>query len=269
MTWLRCEWVLASWELRKQNPKRNIARSMVHDDTLKTFRFDMFVVFFFEVPESFLLLFCFKFLFGQSIIPSHLLVGQIYGQISRSGQLNFTEETVKVVVSLGEDPKHRGLVRPLVEQLERRMRLLVERDYRSAVASLEGRCQEVLKAFFELVGQEDVEELSDGGVEHDQQFGDKSKNSNPWVTPRDVNHKKTSKIEARQKEMTRSILSGVLKALLNHADSVISTTLQGTIEMDGTGEAVIDSVTQRPRVNERSGIMVRVDERLGTHWKTV
>lgn len=50
---------------------------------------------------------------------------------------------MKVVVSLGEDPKHRGLVRPLVEQLERRMRLLVERDYRSAVASLEGRCQEV------------------------------------------------------------------------------------------------------------------------------
>lgn len=171
-----------------------------------------------------------------------------------------------MVVSLGEDPKHRGLVRPLVEQLERRMRLLVERDYRSAVASLEGRCQEVLKAFFELVGQEDVEELSDG-AEHDQQF-DKSKN-NPWVTPRDVNHKKTSKVEARQKEMTRSILSGVLKALLNHADSVISTTLQGTIEMDGTGEAVIDSVTQRPRVNERSGIMVRVDERLGTHWKKV
>ena len=182
----------------------------------------------------------------------------------RSGQLNFTEETVKVVVSLGEDPKHRGLVRPLVEQLERRMRLLVERDYRSAVASLEGRCQEVLKAFFELVGQEDVEELSDG-AEHEQHF-DKSKN-NPWVTPRDANHKKT-KIEARQKEMTRSILSGVLKALLNHADTVISTTLQGTIEMDGTGEAVIDSVTQRPRVNERSGIMVRVDERLGTHWKT-
>ena len=43
MTWRRCEWVLASWELRKQNPKRNIATSMVHDDTLKTFRFDMFV----------------------------------------------------------------------------------------------------------------------------------------------------------------------------------------------------------------------------------
>ena len=63
--------------------------------------------------------------------------------------------------------------------------------------------------------------------------------------------------------MTRSILSGVLKALLNHADVVISTTLQGTIEMDGNGEAVIDTVTQRPRVNERSGIMVRVDEKLG------
>jgi len=183
----------------------------------------------------------------------------------QSGQLNFTEETVKVVVSLGEDPKHRGLVRPLVEQLERRMRLLVERDYRSAVASLEGRCQEVLKAFFELVGQEDVEELSDAGTEDH----DKTK-INPWVTPRELNHKKSSKAEARQKEMTRSILSGVLKALLNHADVVISTTLQGTIEMDSNGEAVIDTVTQRPRVNERSGIMVRVDENTTSpgplHW---
>lgn len=165
---------------------------------------------------------------------------------------------MKVVVSLGEDPKHKGLVRPLVEQLERRMRLLVERDYRSAVASLEARCQEVLKAFFELVGQEDVEELSDGG----EPEPDKMKISS-WVTPREAVQKKFSKAEARQKEMTRSILSGVLKALLNHADIVISTTLQGTVELDGTGEPVVDSVTQRPRVNERSGIMVRVDEILG------
>jgi len=118
--------------------------------------------------------------------------------------------------------------------------------------------RQVLKAFFELVGQEDVEELSDAGTEDH----DKTK-INPWVTPRELNHKKSSKAEARQKEMTRSILSGVLKALLNHADVVISTTLQGTIEMDSNGEAVIDTVTQRPRVNERSGIMVRVDEKLG------
>ena len=161
------------------------------------------------------------------------------------------------MVSLGEDPKHKGLVRPLVEQLERRMRLLVERDYRSAVASLEARCQEVLKAFFELVGQEDVEELSDGGEPEDKM------KINPWVTPREAVQKKFSKAEARAKEMTRSILSGVLKALLNHADIVISTTLQGTVELDATGEPVVDSVTQRPRVNERSGIMVRVDETLG------
>ena len=172
---------------------------------------------------------------------------------------------MKVVVSLGEDPKHRGLVRPLVEQLERRMRLLVERDYRSAVASLEGRCQEVLKAFFELVGQEDVEELSDAGADHGGHDGDKTK-INPWVTPREFDRKKSSKVEARQKEMTRSILSGVLKALLNHADVVISTTLQGTIEMDVNAEPVIDPVTQRPRVNERSGIMVRVDEKLGMNF---
>ncbi|CAK9018646.1 Cleavage and polyadenylation specificity factor subunit 5, partial [Durusdinium trenchii] len=125
----------------------------------------------------------------------------------QSGQLNFTEETVKVVVSLGEDPKHRGLVRPLVEQLERRMRLLVERDYRSAVASLEGRCQEVLQAFFELVGQEDVEEYGEGGdaAAHE-------KNSWAQVTPREQLQKKSSKLEARRNEMMRSILSGVLKA---------------------------------------------------------
>ena len=133
----------------------------------------------------------------------------------------------------------------------------LEDNFTSIAQQRLGHCQ-VLKAFFELVGQEDVEELSDAGTEEH----DKTK-INPWVTPREGAHKKSSKVEARQKEMTRSILSGVLKALLNHADVVISTTLQGTIEMDGNGDAVIDSVTQRPRVNERSGIMVRVDEKLG------
>ncbi|CAJ1361109.1 unnamed protein product [Effrenium voratum] len=180
----------------------------------------------------------------------------------QSGQLNFTEETVKVVVSLGEDPKHKGLVRPLVEQLERRMRLLVERDYRSAVTSLQSKCQDDLDQFFELVGQEEIEEISDNEVlERKHSSGNLSARGGAV---------KPSKVAARKKEMTRLILSGVLKALLNHADAVVSATLQGTIETDGNGEPVIDALTQRPRMRERSGIMVRVDENSNSpgplHW---
>ena len=116
-----------------------------------------------------------------------------------------------MVVSLGEDPKHKGLVRPLVEQLERRMRLLVERDYRSAVTSLQSKCQDDLDQFFELVGQEEIEEISDNEVlERKHSSGNLSARGGAV---------KPSKVAARKKEMTRLILSGVLKALLNHADA--------------------------------------------------
>ena len=177
----------------------------------------------------------------------------------RSGQLNFTEETVKVVVSLGEDSKHRGLVRPLLEQLERRMRLLVERDFRNSVACLEVRCVEELERFFELVQEDFDDAASDGEPEPPAPRTPVL----PTMTPREVrSDSKSSKRAARKSEMTKLILSGVLKALLSHADEVISGVLQGSIECDDHNEPVIDPVTQRPRLRERSGIMVRVDETL-------
>ena len=176
----------------------------------------------------------------------------------RSGQLNFTEETVKVVVSLGEDSKHRGLVRPLLEQLERRMRLLVERDFRSAVACLEARCGDELDRFFDLVGQEEFDDIASDPGETEQPV----KSPVPSMTPREKSEGRSSKRQARKAEMTKLILAGVLKALLNHADEVVSSVLQGSIEFDIQNEPVIDPVTQRPRVRERSGIMVRVDETL-------
>ena len=176
----------------------------------------------------------------------------------RSGQLNFTEETVKVVVSLGEDSKHRGLVRPLLEQLERRMRLLVERDFRSAVACLEARCGDELDRFFDLVGQEEFDEVASDPGETTEQPA-----RLPAMTPREKSDNRSSKRAARKAEMTKLILAGVLKALLNHADEVVSSVLQGSIEFDDHNEPVVDPVTQRPRIRERSGIMVRVDETLG------
>ena len=163
------------------------------------------------------------------------------------------------MVSLGEDAKHRGLVRPLLEQLERRMRLLVERDFRSAVACLEARCGDELDRFFDLVGQEEFEDMSDGEPEPGVKQLTPSP-SLPALTPREKKAHRSSKRDARKGEMTKLILAGVLKALLNHADDVISSTLQGSIEFDDHNEPIIDPVTQRPRMRERSGIMVRVDE---------
>ena len=185
--------------------------------------------------------------------------------MSRSGQLNFTEETVKVVVSLGEDPKNRGLVRPLLEQLERRMRLLVERDFRSAVACLEARCGDELDRFFDLVGQEEFEDVGSEGEAEAATPAMKpitKSPSVPMMTPREKSVNKISKRQARKAEMAKLILAGVLKALLNHADEVVSSVLQGSIEIDDHNEPIIDPVTQRPRMRERSGIMVRVDEPL-------
>jgi len=183
----------------------------------------------------------------------------------QSGQLNFTEETVKVVVSLGEDSKHRGLVRPLLEQLERRMRLLVERDFRSAVACLEARCGDELDRFFDLVGQEEFDEVASDPGETTEQPA-----RLPAMTPREKSDNRSSKRAARKAEMTKLILAGVLKALLNHADEVVSSVLQGSIEFDDHNEPVVDPVTQRPRIRERSGIMVRVDENTTSpgplHW---
>lgn len=75
---------------------------------------------------------------SSSVLLSCLSNPCIFLALSTNGHPALLAWAGQVVVSLGEDPKHRGLVRPLVEQLERRMRLLVERDYRSAVASLEG-----------------------------------------------------------------------------------------------------------------------------------
>lgn len=169
----------------------------------------------------------------------------------QSGQLNFTEETVRLVVSLGEEKgRNQSLVRPLLEQLERRMRLLVERDLRSAIATLEGRCQKELDRFYQLIRQEDVDESAES---------------------QDMNPSDLKDLRAKRlKEMKTAVLGGVLKSLLAHAHGVITSTLQGDVELNNFGEVAVDAVTQRPRVRERSGIMVRVDENSTSpgplHW---
>lgn len=158
----------------------------------------------------------------------------------QSGQLNFTEETVTLVVSL-ELQKRRGLVRPLLEHFERRMRLLVERDYRNAVAALDFHCQREMDQFYSLVGND--------GTDADGTDG---------------------KISESLADTKRTLMAGVLKALLSHSDKVVSSILRGDPELDHAMEAITDPVTRRIRLKERSGIMVRVNENSATpgplHW---
>lgn len=183
----------------------------------------------------------------------------------QSGQLNFTEETVRIVVSL-DGYKKQGLVRPLLEHFDRRIRLLVERDYRNAVAALEHRCQDELDKFQQLVGQEDTED-PENETEAPKAAADPKKQDDK--VKKDIIEMDNPKAAA-MKDLRRLLMSGVLKALLAHADRTISRILQGETELDSTSEALIDPVTQRPRIRERSGIMVRVDENTTTpgplHW---
>eukprot|EP00442_Polarella_glacialis_P052124 CAMPEP_0115160346 /NCGR_PEP_ID=MMETSP0227-20121206/70755_1 /TAXON_ID=89957 /ORGANISM="Polarella glacialis, Strain CCMP 1383" /LENGTH=1360 /DNA_ID=CAMNT_0002572235 /DNA_START=111 /DNA_END=4191 /DNA_ORIENTATION=+ len=182
----------------------------------------------------------------------------------QSGQLNFTEETVRLVVSLGEG-KQGGLVRPLLSQFERRVRQLVERDYRNATATIEGRCQVELERFYKLVCVEDPDDLAAA-----EEAARKAADRDGSIAPASSEDDARKRMEQKMKDIKNSLLSGVLKSLLVHADHVITSVLQGEVIMDPSGDIVVDTVTQRPRLRERSGIMVRVDENTTTpgplHW---
>ena len=144
-TWQRCEWALDSRELRGSKivgaekplvflssfffkslgflPLKNI--HLVHFGTRWTWR--SYYISYCAWKPSFSCMFsCFRYV------------------LLRSGQLNFTEETVKVVVSLGEDPKHRGLGEALCGTTGTTHAAAGgARLPQPPVASLEGRCQEV------------------------------------------------------------------------------------------------------------------------------
>lgn len=178
----------------------------------------------------------------------------------QSGQLNFTEETVKLVVGLKQ---HRGgaVVRPLLETFDRRIRTLVDRDYRNAVGTIERRCNAELERFFRLVAQEDWD---DGRplipLPH----------ANSPTRGRQTSHQELSAEARRKEDIKIRLMEGVLRALLDHKDKVITSVLIGEYERDENGVPISDPVTKRERLKERSGIMVRIGENTTTpgplHW---
>ncbi|CAE7938707.1 unnamed protein product [Symbiodinium necroappetens] len=171
----------------------------------------------------------------------------VQGQVGsgRAGTLNFNEETVKLVVELGG---REGLVRPQLKQLQRRLQRLVQRDYASAVHTLEAHCGAELDEFLSLVNSNAEDEQAS-----DPEFVD--------VGP-----------TARRQEPTTTamILSCVKEALLEHAKSEISLELEGSAEKDDSGAPIWDDVIKKYQKRLKSGMMVREGENTlkpaALHW---
>ncbi|CAE7297259.1 unnamed protein product [Symbiodinium sp. CCMP2592] len=172
----------------------------------------------------------------------------VQGQVGsgRAGTLNFNEETVKLVVELGG---REGLVRPQLKQLQRRLQRLVQRDYASAVHTLEAHCRAELNEFLSLVNSNsEDEQASDVG-----EFVD------------------AGPMARRQEPTTTSmILSCVKEALLEHAKSEISLELEGSAEKDDSGAPIWDDVIKKHQKRLKSGMMVREGENTlkpaALHW---